>query len=308
VGREDSPWVAVARAVDAHIGVLRADPTTALATPVHEPTTGGPVLPPVLRYALRSARGGGLFDVGDRARGLLELQAARAELGDTRAPASLEITAALSEHRAASLLGHATAAASVAAWLATRRPTCPELHLVRGWAAALAGSHREAREAVAPLLADGLPPGPAAPVVEAWLLEARGLLVRGDRPAARDALRRALDHAVPLDAHRPFVHAGDAVRALLVDQLVGGGDRAAFVARTLAALPGVHAATATELSVREQDVLVRLPSLESLDEIAEDLHVSINTLKTHVRAIYGKLGVGTRREAVRAAHEQGLLR
>jgi LuxR family maltose regulon positive regulatory protein len=55
-------------------------------------------------------------------------------------------------------------------------------------------------------------------------------------------------------------------------------------------------------------VLTRLPSLESLDEIAEALDVSINTIKSHVRAIYGKLGVSTRREAVLTAHEQGLLR
>ena len=44
-----------------------------------------------------------------------------------------------------------------------------------------------------------------------------------------------------------------------------------------------------------------------LDEIADELDVSINTIKTHVRALYGKLGVTTRRDAVLVAHEQGLL-
>jgi LuxR family maltose regulon positive regulatory protein len=307
-GWEDSPWFAVARAVDAHVGLLRAEPHRALAIPVHEPPSWSPVLPPVLRYALRSARGGGLVDVGDRARGLHELQSARAELGDTRAPAALEITAALAEHRAASSLGHSTAAAGVASWLAARRPTCPELHLVRAWTATLSGSHRAAREAVGPLLVGGLGPGPAAPVVEAWLLETRGRLAREDRPGARNALRRAIDHAVPLDALRPFVHAGDEVRALLVDQLVGGGDRAAFAARVVTARTGTHTPATTGLSARQYDVLGRLPSLDSLEEIAEDLDVSINTIKSHISAIYAKLGVGTRREAVLTAHEQGLLR
>jgi LuxR family maltose regulon positive regulatory protein len=45
----------------------------------------------------------------------------------------------------------------------------------------------------------------------------------------------------------------------------------------------------------------------NLEEIADDLDVSINTVKSHVRAIYSKLGVSSRRTAVLAAHEHGLL-
>jgi len=48
--------------------------------------------------------------------------------------------------------------------------------------------------------------------------------------------------------------------------------------------------------------------LLNLDEIADEMAVSVNTVKSHVRSIYDKLGVGTRRRAVLAAHEQGLLR
>ncbi|WP_433787831.1 LuxR C-terminal-related transcriptional regulator [Actinomycetospora sp. CA-101289] len=306
-GEEDTPWTAVARAVAAHVAVLRADPDAALGILAGATTAADAALPPALRFALRTAAGGALVDGADREAGLLALQAARAELGGVRAPAAVEITAALLEHDAASLLGHPAAGASVAGWLASRRPGCPELHLVRARTAAGAGDDHAMRHAVAPLLPGGLPPGPAPTLVEAWLLETRGRLARRDRPGARRALRTALDHALPLDARRPFVHAGDAVRALLVDQLVGGGDRAAFVARTLAARAG-GAPAPSGLSSREHDVLTRLPSLESLDEIAEDLDVSINTIKSHVRAIYGKLGVSTRREAVLTAHEQGLLR
>jgi LuxR family maltose regulon positive regulatory protein len=65
--------------------------------------------------------------------------------------------------------------------------------------------------------------------------------------------------------------------------------------------------TAPALSERELTVLGLLPSMLSLDEIAADLAVSVNTVKSHVRSIYTKLGVGSRRLAVLAGHEQGLL-
>ena len=45
----------------------------------------------------------------------------------------------------------------------------------------------------------------------------------------------------------------------------------------------------------------------SLDEIATDLTVSVNTVKSYVRSIYAKLGVSSRRMAVLSAHESGLL-
>jgi LuxR family maltose regulon positive regulatory protein len=61
------------------------------------------------------------------------------------------------------------------------------------------------------------------------------------------------------------------------------------------------------LSEREITVLGLLPSMLSLEEIALDLTVSVNTVKNHVRSIYQKLGVSSRRLAVLTAHEHGLL-
>jgi DNA-binding CsgD family transcriptional regulator len=61
------------------------------------------------------------------------------------------------------------------------------------------------------------------------------------------------------------------------------------------------------LSRCELVVLAMLSSLQSLDEIAADLIVSVNTVKSHVRSIYSKLGVSSRRSAVLAAHERGLV-
>ncbi|WP_148090453.1 response regulator transcription factor, partial [Cellulomonas algicola] len=62
-----------------------------------------------------------------------------------------------------------------------------------------------------------------------------------------------------------------------------------------------------ELTEREHQVLVRLRSTMTTTEIAAVLFVSTNTVKTHQRSIYRKLGVAGRRDAIRVAAERGLL-
>ena len=74
-----------------------------------------------------------------------------------------------------------------------------------------------------------------------------------------------------------------------------------FATRVLATGAGPQRQTAM-LSEREiTSVLALLPSMLSLEEIALDLTVSVNTVKSHVRSIYMKLGVSSRRLAVLAA-------
>ena len=63
----------------------------------------------------------------------------------------------------------------------------------------------------------------------------------------------------------------------------------------------------TLLSAREVDVLHDLPSRLTIPEIAKAEGVSENTVKTHVRSIYQKLGVNTRSAAVREARGRGLI-
>ena len=69
----------------------------------------------------------------------------------------------------------------------------------------------------------------------------------------------------------------------------------------------VLAATAMSLTAAEVRVLQLLPTHLSLGEIAEELHVSRNTVKTQVAATYRKLGAGTRTAAVERGRELGLL-
>jgi LuxR family transcriptional regulator, maltose regulon positive regulatory protein len=62
-----------------------------------------------------------------------------------------------------------------------------------------------------------------------------------------------------------------------------------------------------EFSGRETDILQMLCSEFSLPEIAQHFHVSYNTVKTHTRGIYRKLGVHGRSAAVAAAGQRGYL-
>ena len=177
---------------------------------------------------------------------------------------------------------------------------------MRAWTESAAGRHEHARTIVRPILAGTTPALLPHTLVDAWLLETTLAMAADERPAARRALQSALALAEPLDALRPFVQAGPSVRELLVHQLGSFGTTETFAQRALAAGAGDENRHTT-LSERELTVLGLLPSMLSLDEIATDLTVSVNTVKSHVRSIYTKLGVSSRRMAVLSAHESGLL-
>jgi LuxR family maltose regulon positive regulatory protein len=71
--------------------------------------------------------------------------------------------------------------------------------------------------------------------------------------------------------------------------------------------PTTQVGIAEELTNRELAVLRYLPSPMSQRDIANVLFVSLNTVKTHCRAIYRKLAVTDRKAAVQAARDAGLL-
>ncbi len=68
-----------------------------------------------------------------------------------------------------------------------------------------------------------------------------------------------------------------------------------------------HSVLQEQLTSREIEVLARLDGMDTLPEIAAALFVTVNTVKTHLRSLYRKLGVHARREALSRAEELGLL-
>jgi LuxR family maltose regulon positive regulatory protein len=148
--------------------------------------------------------------------------------------------------------------------------------------------------------------------IAAWLLEAQ-LAAANDEPAqAHSAVVHALDLAAPLRLIRDLATAPDLVRQLLVRGRGRFGPHEEFVGDLLAAANEAsgamsHLVAGEALTTREQELLRDLPSMLSLDEIARAHVVSINTVKSHLKALYRKLNATSRREAVARARELGLL-
>ncbi len=305
-GWRDSTWSVAATSMAAHAALLRAEAPEAERLTAEGLALHPDLLSPRLRFALQTVHGAATFDQGHRANGLAELQQARSELGDHPIGAEQAASAAVLEFHAALQLGHTTAARTVYSWLAHRTHDNTELRVMRAWAESAGGRHDHARAILRPVL-DGTTPALLPHThVDAWLLETTLAMAADERPAARRALQTALTLAQPLDALRPFTHAGPVVRELLIHQLGSFGPTEPFAHHALAAGAPTEDRHTT-LSERELTVLELLPSMLSLDEIATDLTVSVNTVKSHVRSIYTKLGVSSRRTAVLSAHENGLL-
>jgi LuxR family transcriptional regulator, maltose regulon positive regulatory protein len=177
----------------------------------------------------------------------------------------------------------------------------------------LDGDPEGARAALAPYLEDGR--GQLLYFrATAWLLDARALDTLSQPDAAARSLERALDLADPAGLDRLIVEHGSAVRPLLRRQLRTGTAHAAFVSRAITRIDQRSSAgrlvpmlPASPLSEREQAILGYLPTMMPNREIAAELSVSVNTVKTHLKAIYRKLDVPGRREAVVRARELGLM-
>ena len=130
-------------------------------------------------------------------------------------------------------------------------------------------------------------------------------------PAATGALEEALALAEPEGHVRVFLDEGPTMTELLRSTTSRGAVNE-HARKVLAATrpPDVVAAPRAglidELSSRELEVLRILRSDLSGPDIARELLVSLNTLRTHTKNIYAKLGVNNRREAIRRAAELGL--
>lgn len=157
--------------------------------------------------------------------------------------------------------------------------------------------------------------GRVGAVIEILVLQAAAHIAGGDTSAATDALDEALRRAEPEGHVRLFLHAGEGVTELL-RSAAGSGTVRPYAQVVVAAADRADATPVPEmsgrtelvddLSPRERDVLRLLRSELSGPEIAAEMIVSLNTIRTHTKNIYMKLGVNNRRGAIRRADELGL--
>jgi LuxR family transcriptional regulator, maltose regulon positive regulatory protein len=171
---------------------------------------------------------------------------------------------------------------------------------------------KAATAALAPVLDGSVPLVHASLwVVQAWLLEAIARDALGNAAAARRALERALDLATPEGLLFPFML--DPAPGLLDRHRRLGTAHAALISEILTVLGGSEPHRGSPprllepLSQGEMRVLRYLPTKLSAPEIAGELYLSVNTVKTHMRHLYDKLGVHRRHEAVEQARALGLL-
>ncbi|QYN38595.1 LuxR C-terminal-related transcriptional regulator [Pseudonocardia sp. DSM 110487] len=310
----DSTWRATIGAawsstMRAYGALLRAEPAACLAlAPTEIPGGSPPQLSDQLVVLRTALRGAAMSDIGHSDQGLNELREARGVAAGRPGAAEIPAIVALLEHRAATVQGHGSVARTVLRWAEDELGPVGEVLLLRARQLAGLGRPRAAGDALVRLL-DG-----AVPVVLPWtLVEGRvlgcQLALRGER---RPQARRELDHALALsetmDVLRPLATGPPEVIDLLTRHLGSFGDRETTALRVLAARNALGTDTQpVSLTDRERAVLTMLPTQRSFDEIALDLTVSHSTVKTHVRALYGKLGVNSRRDAVAAARRRGIL-
>jgi LuxR family maltose regulon positive regulatory protein len=170
--------------------------------------------------------------------------------------------------------------------------------------------------------------GRAGSIIEIGALRALALAVRGDEDAAVDALAEALALACSQGYVRVFADEGAPMAALLARLVAAqraergaargvplgclakvlrafGETEAAPGARrdAAAAVPGL----VEQLTPREREILVLLAAGRPNPRIAEELMVTLDTVKKHVSHLLGKLGAANRTEAVTRARQLGLI-
>jgi LuxR family transcriptional regulator, maltose regulon positive regulatory protein len=197
------------------------------------------------------------------------------------------------------------------------------------------GDPQAALEALAPVL-DSSAPLITPARVGAYVLAAIACAAAGDPAAAQDALEHALALAEPdgivlpflihpapdlLERHsrRPTAHAAlvGQIRALLAPGAPDGTGRARYGTGEMASrgsgqIQGNGVPERTQpllepVSEMEMRVLRFLPTNLRASEIADELYLSVHTIKTHIRHLYTKLDVHGRGEAVQRARALGLL-
>jgi len=142
-------------------------------------------------------------------------------------------------------------------------------------------------------------------MIDAWLVAACIEVQAGCPDQAQVSLSFALALAEPEEHIRRFADAGPVVARLLAARATPGS-RGRFADRVRERLTAAGVLVEEELTRRERIVLAALSRNATLREIAEQEFISPNTVKTHVRNIYRKLGVSDRDSVTAAAHALGI--
>ncbi|HET9139338.1 helix-turn-helix transcriptional regulator [Actinophytocola sp.] len=292
-GWQQAPWQAEAHLLLAFASLTQFEPD---ACRQHSALARSAATRPEIRAVAQFLDGAAQFDIGHRQTGLRLMRQARRQLSDRALSDGLVAAVATIEYQAEALVGLETEARETLAWARERLDGCAELTLMAAWNQA----DPAVLDAIQPVLLATTP-------IHAQLLRTAAALRSNQRTTARRALAAALALAEPHMLIRPFAATDTSVWRLLVEQAGGFGTAGSFADHVRAVLAPVQATPIHgSLTSQQQTVLLRLSSARSLTEIAAELSVSVNTVKTHVRAIYVKLGVNNRRDAVVAAREHGL--
>ncbi len=235
------------------------------------------------------------------------MQLARTRLLDRPLSAHQAALVAMFEHQTAVATGRPTHARVVRRWLAARLGPTGEVLLMSVRESRAADPGASVGRTLRPVVEGTVPAVLPDTAVEALLVEVADAHAAQDQAGARRLLIDALDRAAPRELLRPFTRGAGGVRELLAHQVGTFGSADGFARRALAIGVQGRPVARSLLSDRESRILHLLPSLATTTEIAADLHVSPNTVKTQVGAIYSKLGVRDRRAAVVAAYDAGLL-
>ncbi|WP_152365373.1 LuxR C-terminal-related transcriptional regulator [Microlunatus speluncae] len=164
------------------------------------------------------------------------------------------------------------------------------------------------------VIEDAAAAGRDGSLIEARLVRALARREGGDPTGAHADLAAALEAGVPAGYRRLFLDEGPSLLELLRDFAEhcgesGSAGHAELLLSAAAHRPPVRSAAANDdrLSERELEVLRLLATELTGPEIARRLFVSVNTLRTHTKHIFGKLAVNTRRAAILRAADLGLL-
>jgi LuxR family maltose regulon positive regulatory protein len=156
-------------------------------------------------------------------------------------------------------------------------------------------------------------------IIEAEILQALAYQARGDAGQAAETLAHALTLAAPEGYLRLFLDEGAPLRALLSRAAQRGAPedfvgrlQAAFAseaqeAGAVQAIAPLTSSLPEPLSERELEVLRFLPTSLSTTEIAQELFLSVHTVRSHLKAIYSKLDAHSRYEAIARAQDLHLL-